>query len=147
MSDVFRIALPNSDVHRGKVDTMTLDSRYPNPKIDTLASPPHTGIVSIEWITTGIVVNGGITKLIYSFPHKYNSIPTVFASYKFDNFSNVISGTLPFQYGAIGLIIIDSDIKNINIKYYSFDIFNSTVIPPFVMQVRFYVMAEHGVSD
>lgn len=142
MSDVYRMALPGFDVHRGKVEQMVADNRYPSPKIDTQATPPHAGIIFVNWTDTSIIANN-TTKLIYSFPHRYNQVPTVIASYKWDNGTIIQRGILPFQLGAIGMIIIDADLKNINLKYYSFD-FLSINVPVFTMQVRFYVFAEAG---
>lgn len=144
MSEVVRVTLPNKDLKLGKVIDMALDSRYPSPKIDTLATPPHAGIIFLNWVDTTTIPDG-TTKLLYSFPHGYNKAPTVFGSCKFDNGTTILKGTLPFQLGALGIILIDSDDKNINLKYYSIDIF-SLVIPAFTMQVRFYVMAEHGID-
>jgi hypothetical protein len=146
MSQVFRVALPGGDVNRGKVTEMAVDVRYPSPKIDTKPIPNHAGIIYVNWRSTLALAKGTI-RLIDSFPHGYNHVPTVFASYKADNGSNVTRGILPFQYGALGIIVVDADAKNINLKYYSFDAgIPATNIPPFTMQVRYYVMAEHGVT-
>lgn len=140
--NVVRIALPGADIIRGKVEEMVLDSVYPSPKIDTTASPMHVGTIYLNWDSTASVAYDTI-KLLYSFPHNYDYIPSVFAAYRFDNGSNILQGTLPFQNGALGMITIDADEKNINLKYYSFDLFSSAIIP-FNMQIRFYVMAEEG---
>lgn len=147
MSQVFRVAREGEDALRGKVDKMVLDSRYPVPKIDTQADPPHAGIIFLNWNdTTG--VDNDITKLLFSFPHKYNKMPTVFGTYAFDNGSTRLKGTLPFQFGALGMIFMDSDDVNINLKYYSFDFsIPATAILPFLMQIKFYVMAEHGLEN
>lgn len=145
MSEVFRVALPNTDVRRAKVSEMVLDSRYPSPKIDTTARPPHAGIIFVNWNNTTTILNSGTTKLLYSFPHGYNKIPTAIASYTFDNGTVRPKGTLPFQVGALGIILIDADEVNINLKYFSTDL-TSTPIPVFTMKVRFYVFAEHGVA-
>lgn len=142
MTNVFRMALPGFDAIRGKVEQMITDSRYASPKIDTQAVPPHAGVIFLNWTDTNII-NYGVTRLIYSFPHNYGRIPTVFASYKFDNGTTVLRGTLPFQYGALGMITIDADEKNINVKYWSFDFLGNN-IPAYTMQIRFYVMAEAG---
>lgn len=144
MSQVFRIALPDKDVHRGKVVEMVLDSRYASPKIDTLASPPHAGLIFLNWTdTTGIL--GGITKILCSFPHGYNNyVPTVVGLYQ-----SITGGgnTLPLQIGAIGMLTIDADQTNINLKYFSIDPFNpATAITPFILIIKFYVMAEHGTG-
>lgn len=144
MSQVFRLARLNEDVLRGKVDKMILDSRYPVPKIDTQATPPHAGIIFLNWADTTAIPNDTVKLLTY-FPHGYNKMPTVIGNYIFDNGSVRLKGVLPFQNGALGEIIIDSDEKNINLKYYSFDQgIPATAITPFLMQVKFYVTAEHG---
>ncbi len=143
--NIFKLSLPNNDVKRARIQDVVLDSTYPNPKINTKADPPHAGTISLNWVdTTGVPY--ATTKLLYSFAHGYNKMPTVFASYKYDTGLVVRRGTLPFQLGALGMISIDADAKNINLKYYSFDIFD-TPIPPFIMQIRFYVMVEHGYED
>lgn len=143
---VVRIVLPGSDIETARIQDIVVDNLYPSPKIDTIASPPHTGIIFLNWTDTTAIAND-TTKLIYSFPHGYvGYIPTVFASYRFDNGSNILKGTLPFQYGALGNIIIDADEENINLKYYSTDFLGPTPIPVFTMQIRFYVMAEQGRS-
>lgn len=140
----FRIALPGNDVHTARIQDLAIDRRYPNPKIYTKANPPHTGIIFLNWASS-IGVNFQTTKILHSFKHNYNYIPTVFASYKFDNGSQILRGTLPFQYGALGVITMDADDTNINLKYYSIDgAIPATTIPPFTMQIRFYVMAESG---
>lgn len=138
------MALPDRDVKRGRAVDMVLDARYPSPKIDILPNPPHAGIIFVNWNDTTGLAAGNI-KLLYSFPHGYGYVPTAFASYRFDNGSNILRGTLPFQNASIGEIIIDTDEINVNVKYYSFD---QNVVPlaigPFTMQIRFYVMSEHG---
>lgn len=140
----FRVALPGNDLNRGKAVEMAVDARYANPKIDTQSNPPHAGILYLNWSSTAGIAAGTL-RTIYSFPHGYNSIPTAFATYKFDNGANILKGTLPFQFGALGVIIIDTDDKNVNIKYVSTDQTPSPLaIGPFTMQIRFYVMAEHG---
>lgn len=144
MTRVIRAALPGEDVLRGKVEKMALDSRFANPKVDTRAAPPHAGILFVNWQDTSIV-NNDDTKLLYSFPHGYPKAPTVFASYAFDNGSTQLNGTLPFQNGALGIMLMDSDDTNIYLKYYSIDFLGNN-ITPFTMQVRFYVMAEHGID-
>lgn len=140
--DVFRIALPGFDVHRGKIEQMVMDNRYPSPKIDTQAVPPHAGLIFLDWRDTS-VVNYDVVKTIYSFPHRMGKIPIVVASYKFDNGTVVLKGTLPFQLGSFGMIVLDADEKNVNLKYYSFDFLGNNM-PQFTMQIRFYVMAELG---
>lgn len=143
MSDeVFRLALPGFDVHRGKIEQMILDSQYPSPKVDTQAVPTHAGLLFLDWqdITP---INYDEVKTIFSFPHRLGRVPIVIASYKFDNGTVVLKGTLPFQLGAFGIITMDADEKNVNLKYYSFDIFGNNM-PQFTMQIRFYVMAELG---
>lgn len=141
----FRVALPNNDI-RANLDQLAVDSRYPSPKIDTQASPPHVGLIFLNWASSSIALADGTTKLLTFFPHNYNYTPTVFASYKFDNGSNILKGTLPFQNGSLGMILMDADSVNVNLKYYSFDSsFPSTNISPFLMQIRFYVMAEGGI--
>lgn len=143
MSDeVFRLALPNKDVHRGRPEDMAVDSRYHNPKIDTQAVPAHAGLIFLDWRDTAIIAYDTV-RILYSFPHNYGRIPTVIASYKFDNGTVILKGTLPFQLGALGMIVMDADEVNINLKYYSFD-FLGTNLPQFTMQIRYYVMAEQG---
>lgn len=144
MSQAFRVALPGEDVLRGAISKMIVDSRYPFPKIDTQASPPHAGIIFLNWADTSGIPDGTI-KLLCFFPHGYTKMPTVFGSYAFDNGTNRLNGTLPFQNGALGVIFLDADDVNINLKYYSFDqSIPATAILPFLMQIKFYVMAEHG---
>lgn len=141
---IFRVGLPDKDVHRGKANEMAVDNRYPNPKIDTAASPPHAGIIFLNWNDiTPIAL--GITKVIYSFPHRYNKCPTMIASYSFDNGTQRIKGMLPLQIGAIGILTVDTDETNANLKYFSTDI-SSTSIPAFTAQISFYLMAEHGLD-
>lgn len=141
--NVFRVSLPNTDVKRRIPQNMAIDSLLPNPKIDTRASPPHAGIIFLDW-NTAQVVPYQTTKLLYSFPHPYGYIPTVIASYKYDAGSTKTEGVLPFTLGATGIIIMDADNANINLKYRSNDVPGTTNIGPFLMQIRFYVMAERG---
>lgn len=139
---VFRLALPGFDVHRGKPEQMVLDAVHDSPKIDTQATPPHAGIIFLNWQDTSVIAYDTV-KLITSFPHKYNQTPTVIGSYKFDNGFTILRGTMSFQVGALGMLVLDADETNINLKYYSFD-FLGTNMPTFTMQIRFYVMAEAG---
>lgn len=141
---IFKISLPGTDVKNARIQDLVLSSLYPNPKIDTTASPPHAGIIFLNWQAVGLSQANNTTKLIYSFSHGYDYIPTAFAAYKFDNGSLVTDGVLPFQYGNLGEITIDTDPTNVNIKYQSIDLASTTVIPPFLMQIRFYVMADRG---
>lgn len=145
MTNIFKVALPNNDVARARVQDLVIDNRYPNPKINVKANPPHTGIIFLAWNDTTAVADQ-TTKLIHSFPHGYNSVPTVFASHKFDNGSTIRKGTLPFALGVLGIITIDADIKNVNVKFYSTNVF-SNPMPAFTMQIRFYVMVETGFSN
>lgn len=138
----FKIALPGFDVHSSQVGEEALDSQYPNPKINAIANPPHVGIIDLDWVSTSITVPANSEKILYSFPHGYDYVPTCIGVYHFDNGTNPSSGILPFQYGALGLILLDADSININLKWVSFD--GGTTIPNFIMQVRFYVMAERG---
>lgn len=139
---IFRMALPGFDVHRGKPEQMVLDNLTDSPKIDTQAKPPHAGIIFLDWKDT-TPIGFDVIKKIHSFPHTYNQIPEVIASYKFDNGSVNIKGTLPFQLGGLGMIVMDANETNVNLKYYSFDSGGNT-LPVFTMQVRFYVIAAPG---
>lgn len=139
---IFRIALPGFDVHRGKLEQMVLDSAVPSPKIDTTADLSHAGIIHLNWTDTTPIADG-TTKTIYSFKHNCSQIPSVFANYTWDGGSGVRKGVLPLQYGALGMILLDADATNINLKYYSFDS-SSTAISAFVMEIRYYVMSDLG---
>jgi len=141
MSDVFKVSLPGKSVDTTKITDLVTSNLYPNPKVDTLASPPHVGTIFLNWTDT-VGPADFTTRLIYSFPHNYNTIPTVIASYKYDD-GTILRGVLGFQLGAIGMIVMDADDKNINLKFYSFN-FLGNPITPFIMQIRFYVFAEHG---
>lgn len=144
MSDVFRVAKPNEDVLRAAIGKMIVDSRYAFPKIDTQANPPHAGIIFLNWQSTA-GINDGTTKILASFPHNFNKMPTVIANYAFDNGTNRFKGMLPLQNGALGELFMDADDVNVNLKYYSFDqSIPATAIVPFTAQIRFYVMADHG---
>lgn len=145
MNDVFRVALPGVDVRKAQPQDLIVSSEYPNPKIYTLANPPHAGIVFLNWNTTTGIAQG-ITKLIYPFPHSFTYTPTVFASYQTTNFGGQ-GGTLPFQVGALGVLTIDADAKNINLKYFSVDpSVTPASIPQFTMQIKYYVMVERGIA-
>lgn len=141
--NLFKLVLPGSDVHRSRLNEDVLNSQYASPKINTKATPPHTGILFVNWQSSKFFARGD-TFLIYSFPHKYNYPPLALGAYKFNNGTTTYRGLLPFSIGALGEILIDSDSTNVNIKYHSFDLSNITVIPPFTMQIRFYVFAERG---
>ena len=142
--NIFKLALPGKDAKDARLSDTIVDSKYPNPKVSTIAQPPHAGIISVNWHSS-IALASGTVKVIYSFKHGYDYIPTVIAVYDFDNGSNIQTGLLPFQYGALGLITIDADDTNINLKYISFDTSApSTAISPFIMKVRFYVFVERG---
>lgn len=140
---IIKLSLPGIDVKSSRLSDEVIDSRYANPKIDTEATPPHTGIVFLAWNTTGLIYPIGTNRILYSFSHGYSYIPTAFAAYSFDSGATRVKGTLPFQLGALGIITIDTDATNVNIKYHSVDV-TATAVPAFTMQIRFYVMAERG---
>lgn len=144
---IFKIALPGSNVRDSKLNEEAIDSLYPSPKVSTLAQPPHAGIIFLNWSSTTIALGQNTTKLLYSFPHGYNYIPTAIGNYRFDNGSTIQTGTLPFQYGGLGLINLETTRTAVNLQYVSFDLALSpfTPIPPFLMRVRFYIMAERGI--
>lgn len=148
MNQVFRLAQPGFDVLRGKIGRMILDNNYAVPKIDTQANPPHAGIIFLNWADKPSGLADGTIQILDSFPHYYNKMPTVMGNYKFDNGGTILGGMLPFQLGALGIIVLDADDVNINLKYYSIDTaFPSIDIPAFLMQIRFYVMADHGYEN
>lgn len=142
---VFRLALPGFDVHRGRPEQMVADNRLDSPKIDTMANPAHAGIIFLNWTrTAGVPLDTFL--MVYSFPHNYNQMPTVIAGYKFDNGSVVLNGVLPFQLGGQGILTMDADDTNINVKFYSTDgSIPVSDIQAFIMQLRYYVMAEPGI--
>lgn len=140
--DIFKIALPGSNVHQANLGEEVLDSRYPSPKISMTASLPHAGIIFLNWATTGIIIPKFTVRLLYSFPHGYNHIPTVFQTYTYDNGTRVLHGMFRASLG-LGIMLMDTDDTNVNLKYISGDL-GSNPIPPFIMKIRFYVMAERG---
>lgn len=143
--NTFRIALPDNKVQTADIKDEVIDSRYPSPKINTKANPPHVGIVYINWATAGLSFALGETKIIHQFPHGYDYVPSTFGVFSFDDGTNRVSGTLPFQFGSLGYIILEADVKNVYIKYFSVDAISPSIpVPQFTFQVRFYVMAERG---
>lgn len=143
--NIFKIVLPGSKVDNSRVAEDIVNSAYPNPKVDTTASPPHAGIIFLNWASTGITMASGTSRLLYSFPHNYNYAPGVFGVCAFDAGSGVKHGPTPFFIGAIGVIVLESDRNNVNLKYFSSDIGGPlTAISPFTMRVRYYVFAERG---
>lgn len=144
MSDpVFRLMLPGADVDRHRPDQAVIDRDLDSLKIDTEADPAHAGIIFLDWKDPAKIVPIDNTILLDSFKHDFNQTPIVVASYKFENGTVLLRGTLPFQLGALGLITMDTDEDNVNLKYYSTD-FQGFVVPPFLMQLRYYVMANPG---
>lgn len=140
----FKISIPGVSVQDAKPSEETVDSTYPSPKVNTLATPPHAGIIFVDWSSSTQTQALGTTRVLYKIPHGYNYIPTVFGNYIFDNGTRKIRGMLPFQYGSLGMIILDTDKTNANLKYISLDLANTTPITPFLITVRFYIMAERG---
>lgn len=144
MSDPkFRLMLPGADIDRHRPQDAVIDRDLDSLKIDTTADPAHAGIIFLDWKSTTRIVNFDETVLLDSFPHKFGKTPIVVASYKFENGTVLLRGTLPFQLGALGMILMDTDDNNVNLKYYSFD-FSGLPVPPFLMQLRYYVMANPG---
>lgn len=139
----FKIALPGSDIHTSKLKDEVVNSLYPNPKIDATAQPPHAGIIFLNMANTNLIVAYDATYIFYKFPHNYGYVPTCIGNYIFNNGGVDRNGVLPFQYGGLGMVILDADATNINLKFLSFDL-GSTPVTPFTMQVRFYVMSEPG---
>lgn len=142
---VFRLVLPGGDAKRPRPKLIIVDRDMDVPKIDTSADPEHAGIIFLNWESTGITMPINTFRILDKFPHDLNQIPTVVASYKFENGSVSLKGTLPFQYGALGVITMDTDDENINLKYESFDAnIPGTAIPPFLLQLHYYVMSNAG---
>lgn len=144
MSNIFKLMLPGFGFKDKTPAHSAVDSLLPSPKVDTAAQPPHVGIINLSWSDTTTVPYDTV-KTLYSFPHGYNKIPTVLGSFKLQVISSTNSpeGVLPLQLGALGMLGIDADEKNINLKYYSFD-FGAQPMPVFTCKVHYYVMAEHG---
>lgn len=138
----FRLAQPGFSIYSSKPEQMVLDNLLDSPKVDTAPDPPHAGVIHLNWQDTTPVPND-TTKDLWSFPHHFKQTPIVVASYQFDNGFVTPKGTLPFQNGALGMILMDADDQNVHLKYYSFDLFSS-LVGPFTMQIRFNVMAEPG---
>lgn len=137
----FKISLPGFDVHNSRISEEVVDSLYPNPKIDATANPKHAGIVYVNWTSTASITANS-TRVIYTFPHGYNYVPSVFGTYHFDNGTNRVNGVMPLQIGAIGMLVLDADATNINLKYFAI---NTSVVLAFTAQVRFYVFVERGL--
>lgn len=139
----FTLVKPGADVNHAQITDYIISQDYPAPKISTVATPAHAGIIFVNWASS-IFLPLGTTRIIDSFPHGFSYVPTVFATFKFDNGSRKIEGALPLQIGAIGVIIVDADATNIYLKYYSIDLAGITIIPAFTLQARYYVMVERG---
>lgn len=139
-----KVALPGKDISSSDLQDFVLNSLAASPKINTKALPVHAGIIRVNWQSSNIAVALNTTRVLYSFPHGYNYVPTVFGVHHFDNGSFQTDGVLPFQYGGLGMLLIDADATNINLKYFSTDFSNTFPVTPFFMQVRFYVFAERG---
>jgi len=142
--NIFKISLPGIDVKRSRPSDEVVDSLYPSPKVSTIASPFHAGIIFLNWQTANLTKAFNSITVLYSFPHGYNHIPIVLGIIHFDNGSVIRSGTMPFDIGAIGLLVIDADSTNVNLKYLSLDISSTFPIPVFQARIRFYVFAERG---
>lgn len=144
--NIFKISLPGFDAKQTKLDEEAVDSIYPSPKVNVLAKPIHAGIFRLTWQSTGLAFASGTTRLLSSFPHNYNYIPSVIGVYRYDNGSRVINGIMPLFIGAQGTVVLDADRNNINLKYFSYDISGSSAVLPFLLNVRFYVFAERGIN-
>src|SRR3954471_18535511 len=103
----FSIAQPGSSASDTRVMNKVVDSLYPSPKVNMKASPPHAGLIDLNW-SSSISLPNQTTKTLYQIPHGYDYLPGAFAGFSFDNGSVKVSGTLPFSIGGIGLIIIDA---------------------------------------
>jgi hypothetical protein len=138
---MFKISKPGVDVQDASSSETILDNLRSSPKIDTTAIPPHAGVIELEWTTSGIIVPYGETRVLYSIPHGYDHLPTAIGL-----FTSVTQGAgrLPFEIGAIGVLILDADSVNVNLKYFSSDLVGTTVIPPFSLTIRYYIFAERG---
>lgn len=143
--NIFKIALPGSSIRNSELKDEVIDSRYSSPKVNTITDTPHAGIISVDWSTTGLTFSRNTIKILDSFLHGYDYVPTAMGSFKFDNGTNKVTGILPIQIGALGIINVDTDQTNFNLKYVSLDGGSPlTIIPPFLLQVRYYIMAERG---
>ena len=141
----FTLVKPGFNVHRPHPADIILSDLYPTPKINTKAKIPHAGVIFLNW-ASGAGRLGSPTPYIFdSFEHGFDYIPTVFATYKYNDATRIVEGTLPFQFGALGLFAMSADKTNINLEYYSYDVMDpATAIDPFTLQIRYYVMVEHG---
>lgn len=152
--NVFKIALPGKDINRASLQEEVLDSTYPSPKINSFANPPHAGIVKIHnTMNSSPLPAFGVTNTLYSFPHGYDYVPTVFGNYiiynKPDtNPNDSFAGQLPevFVNASSELLIlltIEADLNNISINMLGLKVAPST-IAPYIFYIRYYVMAERG---
>lgn len=139
---VFKLALPGFNAKDARLDQEVLDSAYPSPKINTVPTPPHAGLIYLNWQST-IVVPLNSVKLLYSFPHGYNYIPTAFATYAYDDGTTRVNGVLLYSNN-YGTLVLDTDSTNVNLKWISGD--GTNPVPPFIMHIRYYVFAERGIS-
>lgn len=139
----FTLVVPGADVRNPNLSDIIVSDLYANPKISTVANPEHAGTIFLNW-QSSLTIPDGTTKLLDFFPHGFDYTPTVIATYKFDNGFGKNEGTLPFQLGGLGVIVMDADAVNINLKYQSLDP-GVTTIPPFTMSIRYYVLVERGL--
>lgn len=144
---VFKLSLSGKAVQRVQLKDEVLDSNYSTPKISAFASPPHTGIITVHFVSYRFPLRG-VTQVVYSFPHGYDHTPSVFANY---NIVNVVAarfaGTTPLvtQAGGnnAGLWTVDSDPININLKVLGLSSTPLTSTEA-TLKFRFYVFAERG---
>ena len=143
--NVFRVSVDGKSIKSKHLEDFVAHETYPFPKIDTSANPPHAGNISLNW-NDSTAIGFGITKIAYSFKHGYDYVPTVVATFNFQSSTSSLQrrGTLPLQFGAIGIITMYADDTNIYLAYYSTDISGVTAITPFLMRIRYYVFAERG---
>lgn len=139
----FKLVLPDKTVDSDNPLDLVVSSAHPSPKIDTRANPPHIGIIDLNWQTTGLSFANDTIKELYQFEHNLGYVPAVFATYEFDNGTVRRGGTLPLQFGALGMFVLESDRTHVKFRYYSFDL-GGTPINPFTMQTRYYVLAQNG---
>lgn len=140
----FRLVKPGARVRNARITDIIASTNYPAPKIWTKANPAHAGTIFVNW-QSSLIIPFGTVKLMDSLPHGLPYVPSVFATFKFDNGSIRREGTLPFQDAALGMITIDADIVNINLKFYSTDISGITAVPAFTLTARYYVVVEPGL--
>jgi hypothetical protein len=135
----FKISLPGYDVKTATPEQCAVHSSYPSPKAKLDQTPPHVGLLVVDFTGT---VTQGVTHIVYAIDHGYEYTPLTMPSLVFrEHAGQVFSGVGQIGVGATLLIRARCTASQFIVDVY--DNFNWTGSNAH-LEVSFHIFAENG---